>query len=140
MTARLTRFTLDVRPGAHVVGDRLAADAAHAAAPGFVYLHGLGSVRDGEKSRSLLSYAAARGRGFTRFDFRGHGESSGHLSDLLLSDVIADGIAVLEEAGRSVLVGSSLGGLVASWVADARPELVQALVLLAPAFGFLHRL
>jgi hypothetical protein len=34
------------------------------------------------------------------------------------------------------LIGSSLGGLVAAWVAERQP-CVQRLVLLAPAFGFL---
>ena len=41
--------------------------------------------------------------------------------------------STLEEAGPSTLVGHSMGGLVAAEVAAARPELVERLVLVAPA-------
>lgn len=39
----------------------------------------------------------------------------------------------------SVLLGSSLGGYVATLVASRRPDLVRGLVLFAPAFGFAAR-
>ena len=79
------------------------------------------------------------GRAAWRFDFRGHGESSGHIEDLTLSDLLLDANSVLAVAGPSVLVGSSLGGLVAAWTAVRNPELVKSLCLIAPAFGFLDR-
>lgn len=129
-----TRFTLPVAPGAAVVGDHHPGTR-----PGYCYLHGLGSVRDGEKSRALLEFAARNGSACTRFDFRGHGESTGRIEDLLLSDLVRDTVAVLAEYGPTVLVGSSLGGYVAAWAAAQAPESVHALVLLAPAFGFVPR-
>ena len=122
-------------PGAALAGDHLPG-----APPAFVYLHGLSSVRAGEKSDALLRRAAARGRAFARFDFRGHGTSSGEIGRITLTDLIADTETVLRHVGRSVLVGSSLGGLVGALTAARRPDLVAALVLLAPAFGFLPRL
>jgi pimeloyl-ACP methyl ester carboxylesterase len=134
MVAAPQPFALAPAPGELVQGDRLPGRV-----PGYVYLHGLGSVRDGEKSRALLAFAAARGRACTRFDFRGHGASSGRLDGLTLSDLIRDAEAVAERERRSILIGSSLGGYVAAWLAARRPELVEALVLLAPAFGFLPR-
>lgn len=96
-------------------------------------------MRSGEKSEALFGLAQRRGRAAWRFDFRGHGESSGRLEDLTLSDLLRDAEAVLEEAGPSVLVGSSLGGLVAAWSAARQPHLVRGLCLIAPALGFLDR-
>lgn len=122
-------------PGAAIRGDWLPGDL-----PAHVYLHGLSSVRQGEKSDALLRRAIAQGRAFARFDFRGHGASSGEIGRVTLTDLIADATTVLEHTGPGVLVGSSLGGLVAAWTAARRPDLVHALVLLAPAFGFLPRL
>ncbi len=107
--------------------------------PTWLYLHGLGSVRTGEKSEALRTFTTARGEGFARFDLRGHGESGGALERATLFDLVADTAVVLEKTGPAVLFGSSLGGLVAAWTAAKHPEHVQALVLLAPAFGFLQR-
>jgi pimeloyl-ACP methyl ester carboxylesterase len=38
-----------------------------------------------------------------------------------------------------VLLGSSFGGVVASWAAAGRPGLCDRLALIAPAFGFIER-
>jgi pimeloyl-ACP methyl ester carboxylesterase len=72
-----------------------------------------------------------RGRRVLRLDLRGFGRSPlepGRFSNA------RDLIAVLEEEGfeRPVLVGGSMGGRVVLEVAVARPELVSALVLVAP--------
>jgi pimeloyl-ACP methyl ester carboxylesterase len=131
----LRAFRLDVGVGEFVCGDELSGDR-----PAYVYLHGLGSVRAGEKSASLMAHAARQGRGCLRFDMRGHGESSGKLGRTLVSDLIADAIAVLQQTGPAIVIGSSLGGLVAAFAAAARPELTRCLVLLAPAFGLLPNL
>src|SRR5262249_49334423 len=40
---------------------------------------------------------------------------------------------------RAVLMGSSLGGYLSAWFATRHPDLVEKLVLLAPAFQFLPR-
>lgn len=108
--------------------------------PGIVYLHGMTSTRTGLKSETLLGRARARGMGFTRFDFRGHGESDGRLVSLKFSQLVQDTRAVLDEVGPSILVGSSMGALAAAWTAARHPETVAALVLLSPALGFLGQL
>lgn len=117
-------------------GSALRGDALPGREPGYVYLHGLGSVRAGEKSASLLRHAAERERAFLRIDQRGHGESPGTLGDVTIGELIADVQRLLDVTGPRVLVGSSLGGLVAAFAAAARPDLVPSLCLLAPAFGF----
>ena len=125
-------FRIDLPEGHHIVGDERAGDD-----PCYVFFHGLGSVRAGEKSASLLDHAQHRDRGFLRFDMRGHGESSGELGQVTVSELIDDAIRVLERTGPAVVVGSSLGGLVAAHAAAARPDLVERLALLAPAFGLM---
>ncbi len=122
-------------PGERVVVERLAGTT-----PGYVFLHGLGSVRAGEKSAALLEHARRQERAFTRFDFRGHGESTGTIGVVTMSELLVDAGLVLDLAGPSILVGSSLGALVAAHLAAARPSQVRALALLAPAFGFLPRM
>ncbi|MBM4062315.1 MAG: alpha/beta hydrolase, partial [Planctomycetes bacterium] len=121
-------------------GQRLAGDHRPGAAPGYLFLHGLGSVRTGEKSESLFAHAAANGRACTRVDFRGHGESTGDFGEVTFSELIADALAVLGHLGPTVVVGSSLGALVGAFAAAARPDLVAGLALLAPALGFVSRL
>lgn len=126
---------LTPEPGARVVADHL-----DGSGPPLVFLHGLTSVRVGEKSTILFEYAARRGLPAWRFDFRGHGDSSGTLADTTLTDLILDTRTVLERAGPSFLIGSSLGGLVAAWTAKQAPGSVRGMALLAPAFRFLPRL
>jgi pimeloyl-ACP methyl ester carboxylesterase len=116
---------------------RIAVDHAAGAAPAYVYLHGLASVRVGEKSEALRAHAAARGRAFWRFDLRGHGESDGQIGHATLSELVTDTLAILELSGPSILVGSSMGGLCAAFAAAAAGERVRGLVLLSPAFGYL---
>jgi pimeloyl-ACP methyl ester carboxylesterase len=135
VTAEPLPFRLDLGAGDFLVGDQLPGDR-----PGYVFLHGLGSVRNGEKSASLLAHAAARGRAFVRIDMRGHGDSSGKLGCVKVSELIADAVRLLERTGPCLLVGSSLGALVGAFAAAARPELVRALALLAPAVGFVTNL
>jgi len=123
-------FRIELAGDHHIVGDSHVGDG-----PAYVFLHGLGSVRTGEKSESLRNHELSRRRSFRRFDLRGHGESSGQLGRVPVSELITDVIHVLELTGPADLVGSSLGGLVGAHVAALRPDLVRRLALLAPAFG-----
>ena len=106
-----------------------------------VYVHGLGSVRGGEKSRALEAACARRGWTFAACDFRGHGGSTGTLLDLRGSALLKDLDTFRDYlAGRGVsrlcLVGSSMGGWAAAWWTVLRPEVVDACALIAPAFRF----
>ncbi len=64
--------------------------------PGYLFLHGLGAGRFGEKGDSLLRHAQATGRAFARYDARGHGDSTGTLGRVTVGELIADAVAVLE--------------------------------------------
>ncbi|MHC5064309.1 MAG: alpha/beta fold hydrolase [Planctomycetota bacterium] len=121
-------------------GESLAVEHFPGSRPGLIYLHGFSATRMGEKSQMLVDFVSRVDRSLHRFDFRGHGDSSGEETQVTLSELIADAHCVLDHAGPSILFGSSLGGLVASWAAATRPESVAGLVLIAPAFGFLPKI
>lgn len=125
-------FRLELGDGEFLVGDELPG-----AEPAWLFLHGLGSVRAGAKSTSLLQHAAGHGRAFLRIDMRGHGASSGRLGQVKVSALIADVLLLLDRFGPAVVAGSSLGGLIGAYAAAARPDCVRGLVLLAPALGLL---
>ena len=106
-----------------------------------VYVHGLGSVRSGEKAQALEAACVRRGWTFAAFDFRGHGGSSGTMMDLRCATLLEDLEAASDYlAGRGVKqllpVGSSMGGWATAWFALRHPDRVPACVLLAPSFDF----
>ena len=131
----LQTLRLQPEPDADIIVDVL-----EGAAPALIYLHGLSSLRVGTKSEALLQRARKLGLAFARFDFRGHGDSPGLMHELTLSELIQDGLCVLRHMGPSILIGSSMGGMVAAWVAARGGNLVQGALLLCPALGFLPRM
>lgn len=70
------------------------------------------------------------GQTLHRIDF-----NDGGFSHLTVSRQIRQVSARIAQEERVVLIGSSLGGLTAAWVAQ-ESLMVERLVLLAPAFGF----
>ncbi|MFQ5478425.1 MAG: alpha/beta fold hydrolase [Candidatus Binatia bacterium] len=65
------------------------------------------------------------------FDNRGVGRSDQPDSDYSIDDMVADAVAVLDDAGmeRAHLFGVSMGGMIAQALAIAHPERVNRLVL-----------
>ena len=123
-------------------GPPLAYRRAAGEAPGVVFLGGFMSDMTGEKATALESFCRGRGRAFLRFDYRGHGASGGRFEEAVLSDWLADALAVLDRLteGPQVLVGSSMGGWLMLLAALARPERVHALIGIAPAPDFVLRM
>ncbi len=104
-------------------------------APGVVFLGGFMSDMTGTKARVLDAFCAARGHAFLRFDYFGHGASSGDFAAATVGRWKTDALAALDRLteGPQVLVGSSIGGWLMLLVALARPERVQALIGIAAA-------
>ena len=110
--------------------------------PTVVWLGGFMSDMAGTKAEALADWALAEGRAFLRFDYLGHGESSGDFRDGTISRWRADAIAAVETLteGPLVLVGSSMGGWISCLVAAVMPERLHAMVLIAPAADFTEAL
>ena len=107
-------------------------------APGLVFLGGFMSDMTGTKATALEAHAQDRGQAFVRFDYQGHGQSSGRFEDGTIGLWAEDAIAVLDELteGPQILIGSSMGGWIMLLAALARPERVAALVGIAAAPDF----
>jgi len=119
-------------------GRRIAHHRSGGAGPGVVFLGGFASDMTGTKAMHLEAWAAARGRAFLRFDYSGHGQSSGDFADGCIGDWAGDARAVLDALteGPQVLVGSSMGGWIALLLARACPERIAGLVTIAAAPDF----
>lgn len=118
-------------------------------APLLWFVHGFQSERLGNKAWNLFQTAREKGWSFTSFDFRGHGESTptnmsqpeNPLAGLCHSSLVEDmekisGYLDSWHSGPRILIGSSMGGYAAAWLAALHPSRVQGLVLVAPAWRF----
>ncbi len=119
-------------------GEQLAYHHQPGVSPGILFFAGFNSNMQGDKALALDAWCREQGRQFTRFDYFGHGESSGAFEDGTIGRWIEDALSVLDEIaeGPQILVGSSMGGWIMLQVALARPERVKALVGIAPAPDF----
>ncbi|GAA0541658.1 hypothetical protein FHS83_000168 [Rhizomicrobium palustre] len=106
--------------------------------PGILWLGGFHSDMSGSKAQALSDWAEKNDRAFLRFDYFGHGESSGDFAAGTISRWRDDALAVLDELteGPQMLVGSSMGGWISTLLAHARPERVAGMLLIAPAPDF----
>ena len=110
--------------------------------PGIMFCGGFRSDMTGTKAQALADWADATGHAYTRFDYFGHGASSGAFTDGTMSYWRGDIPHLLDHIcdGPQVLVGSSFGGWLSVMAALDRPEKVKALVLIAPAIDMTERL
>ncbi|WP_372884946.1 alpha/beta hydrolase [Shimia sp.] len=119
-------------------GRRIAYHKTQGRGPTVVFLGGLKSDMEGTKALHLETWARARGQGFLRFDYSGHGESSGTFEEGCIGDWHQDSLAAVAALteGPLVLVGSSMGGWQALLLARAIPDRVAGMVTIAAAPDF----
>ncbi|MGI5221014.1 3-oxoadipate enol-lactonase [Nocardia sp. CA-290969] len=106
-----------------------------ATAPAVVLLGSLGS----DRSMWDPQVAALAGEyEVVAVDLRGHGQSPTGTGDPTVADLAADVLALLDRLGRDAvhLVGLSLGGAVAQWIAAHEPTRVRTLTLLCTSAKF----
>lgn len=117
---------------------KIAYHKTEGAGPCVVFLGGLKSDMDGTKAVHLEDWALASGRAFLRFDYSGHGLSSGEFTDGCIGDWAQDTAAILGAVtdGPLVLVGSSMGGWQSLLAARKIPERIAGLVTIAAAPDF----
>lgn len=119
-------------------GRRLAYHKTEGQGPCVVFCGGLKSDMEGSKALHLEAWAQARGRAFLRFDYSGHGESSGAFTDGCIGDWHEDAVAAINALteGPVVVVGSSMGGWQALLLARAMPGRFAGMVTVAAAPDF----
>ena len=110
--------------------------------PGIIFLGGFKSDMTGSKALFLEQWCQLQGRHFIRFDYLGHGASSGSFAAGTIGRWRDDALAVLDELsnGPQILVGSSMGGWMMLLTALARPERIAGLIGIASAPDFTERL
>jgi pimeloyl-ACP methyl ester carboxylesterase len=125
--------TLDLRDGR-----RIAYVLSEGRRPGVVFLGGFHSDMTGTKARFLEAWARARGQAFLRFDYTGHGASSGAADEGAVGDWARDAQDAISRltAGPQVLVGSSMGGWIALILAGRIPGRIAGIVGIAAAPDF----
>jgi pimeloyl-ACP methyl ester carboxylesterase len=123
-------------------GEMIAYETREGKAPGIVWLGGFKSDMAGTKATTLDAMAAREGRALLRFDYFGHGKSSGEFRRGTITRWREDALDVFDRLtqGPQILVGSSMGGWVSLLLARARPERIAGMLLLAPAPDFTETL
>lgn len=106
--------------------------------PTIVFLGGFMSDMEGSKAIFLEGSARETGKAFLRFDYSGHGQSSGKFTDGSIGDWLADARAVIEATtdGPLILIGSSMGGWISLLLSRSMPERIKGLVTIAAAPDF----
>jgi len=134
----MTQLDLLHRPDGH----SLAYHHTAGDAPGVIFCSGFMSDMEGTKAVALEQAMKDLGRSYTRFDYRGHGQSTGLFTDGTISRWTDDALAILDEctAGPQVVVGSSMGGWIGLRMAILRPEKVAGFVGIAAAPDFTIRM
>ena len=123
-------------------GNTIAYAVTEGRAPTVVFLGGFRSDMTGTKAVALEAWAEKTGGAFLRFDYLGHGQSSGRFEDGTIGRWLDDSLAAIDRLtqGKLVLVGSSMGGWLSLLAARARPERLAGLVLIAAAPDFTERM
>lgn len=129
---------LETTKASSIAYHRLRGEGDGANRPGVVFLCGFRSDMSGTKAKWLERWCANRGRAYVRFDYRGHGRSSGPFETFAISDWAEDAAAVLDRLcdGPQILVGSSMGGWIALLLAKRYPDRIAAVVGIAAAPDF----
>lgn len=119
-------------------GNKIAYHKLPGKGPGVVFLGGYASDMTGTKATFLNEWCAKQDRAFLRFDYLGHGQSTGDFTDGTIGRWADDALAVIDELtdGPQILIGSSMGGWIMLVAALARPDRLAGLIGIAAAPDF----
>ena len=122
-------------------GRRLAYSQLDGSGPGLVFLGGFKSDMQGSKALFLEAWARDQGRAFLRFDYSGHGQSSGAFEDGCIGDWAEDAAAVItaRTSGPLILIGSSMGGWISLLLSRVLTGRIAGLIGIAAAPDFTAR-
>lgn len=119
-------------------GGRLAYNKTEGLGPGIMFLGGFRSDMNGVKALALENFCKKQGRAFLRFDYEGHGESSGRFEECTVGRWKDNAMLALTKLteGRQILVGSSMGGWIALLLAAQKPRRTAGVLGIAAAPDF----
>ena len=123
-------------------GEKIAYEKSDGHGPTLIWCGGLKSDMEGSKATHLHNWAKTREQAFIRFDYFGHGQSSGEFTNGTLSQW-ADDIATVRDQlcdGPVIFIGSSMGGWASLLAAIANTPRTAGLVLINPAPDFTEKL
>ena len=110
--------------------------------PGILWANGFRSDMTGIKASRISAWAKEQNLPCVRFDYSGHGASSGRFEDATIGDWVEECSTVFTQltCGPQILVGSSMGGWIVLLVTlahlkqvGAKNSRIKGLVLIAPA-------
>lgn len=116
---------------------------------GLIWMIGLKSDMVSTKATALADWAPANGFGLTRFEYSGHGSSSGEFTEATIGDWLEESRDVFTKVthGRQILIGSSTGGHLALLLLrdlirrdPTAADRIAAIVLIAPAWDLTEEL
>ncbi len=110
--------------------------------PCVIFLGGFKSDMTGTKATALEANCKARGQRFIRFDYTGHGKSSGKFQEGTIGAWKRDALAIIDNLGaeQNILVGSSMGAWISLLCALERRDKLAGLVGIASAPDFTEKL
>ena len=119
-------------------GSKIAYNQIKGKKTGIVFLSGFGSDMQGKKALFIEKWAKDNDHSFLRFDYSGHGLSSGELMYTCFSDWYNDTQFLIKTVtqGKQLLVGSSMGGWIMLMLAKRIPNKIHSMIGLAPAPDF----
>lgn len=123
-------------------GDELTYIYTAGSAPLVVFLGGFRSDMTGSKAMALQAACEVRGQAFLRFDYHGHGQSSGEFTDGTIGRWRGNAIDIIgyvmdTHAHNTVmLIGSSMGGWLMTHIALELGASVQGMIGIAAAPDF----
>ena len=105
---------------------------------GIVFLSGYNSDMQGNKALYIEKWAKENNHSFLRFDYSGHGQSSGTIDSTCFSDWYQDAEYLINKLtqDKQILIGSSMGAWIMLMLVKQIPQKISAIIGLAPAPDF----
>jgi len=121
---------------------RIAYQKLSGSSPGIIFLGGFMSDMFGTKATEIYKFCKKTKKSFLRFDYLGHGQSSGSFQDGTIGKWRNNAISILDHltTGPQILIGSSMGAWIMMLTAIAKPKRIRALIGLASAPDFTTQL
>ncbi len=105
---------------------------------GIIFLSGYNSDMQGKKALYIEKWAKENNHSFLRFDYSGHGQSSGLIDKTCFSDWYLDAEYLINKLtkNKQILIGSSMGAWIMLMLVKRIPQKISAIIGLAPAPDF----